>query len=430
MRYKQIDPKLFRYNRHRFVGQMKPNSIAIFHANDIMPSNADGTHHFEQNSDLFYLTGIDQEDTALILFPDAPTEGQKEILLIRRTNDLIKVWEGEKLTLEAAKDVSGCQTAVWFDELDVLLGALVNKATTIYINLNEHDRFSNPVQDRNSRYAEELRQRFPLHKYERAAPIMENLRVIKSDTEIELIQNACDITDKAFRRVLQFAKPGVKEYEIEAEITHEFIRSGATGHAYHPIIASGKDSCILHYDKNDKVCQAGEVLLMDFGAEYANYSADMTRTIPVSGRFTDRQKDVYNAVLRVMKGAMAMLVPGTEPEHYNKEIGELMTKELIGLKLLDKHDVSKQDPKKPLFRKYFMHGTSHYLGLDTHDVGNRNTSFKAGMVFTCEPGIYIPEENLGIRLENDLMVAPEKPEDLMGHIPLEIEEIEELMNSK
>lgn len=428
MRYKKIDAELFKYNRERFMKQMEGNSVAIFHANDIMPTNADGTFHFRQNNDLFYLTGVDQEDTALMLFPDAPVEQYKEVLFIRRTNDYIKVWEGEKLTREQATEVSGIQNVVWFDELDTILSANLNYADSIYICLNEHDRNSNRVITRNQRYATELRERYPLHTYLRSAPIMEELRAIKHDIEIDLMQTACNITEKAFRRVLSFTRPGVNEYEIEAEIIHEFMRNGANGHAYHPIIASGADSCILHYDKNNKVCQEGDVLLMDFGAEYANYSADLSRTIPIIGRFTDRQKQVYNSVLKVMKEAIQMLRPGTLLNEYHKEVGKLMTSELIDLGVLTKADVDNQNPKMPAYKKYFMHGTSHFIGLDTHDVGNRYEPMKAGMVFTCEPGIYLPDEKIGIRLENDILVDHDGPIDLMKNIPLEVEEIEDLMN--
>lgn len=428
MRYKKIDAELFIYNRDRFVTQMEDKAMAIFHANDIMPTNADGHFYFKQNNDLFYLTGVNQEDTVLLLFPDAPVEAYKEILFIRRTNDLIKVWEGEKLTREQAQEQSGIKTVVWFDEYETLLAANIHHADSVYINLNEHDRNSNGVITRNHRYAAQLRERYPLHNYLRSAPIMETLRAIKHDIEIELMQTACNITEKAFRRVLAFTRPGVNEYEIEAEIIHEFIRNGANGHAYHPIIASGADSCILHYDKNNKICKEGDVLLFDFGCEYANYASDLSRTIPVSGRFTDRQRAVYNSVLKVMKEATQMLEPGTLLSSYEKEVGKVMTSELIGLGLLTKEEAEKQDPKRPAYKKYFMHGTSHFIGLDTHDVGNRYLPMKAGMVFTCEPGIYIPEEGIGIRLENDILLDHDGPIDLMKNIPLEADEIEALMN--
>lgn len=430
MKYTHINPQLFIDNRKRFTKHLSGNSIAIFNSNALMPRSADSTHVFRQNPDLFYLTGVDQEDTALIIYPKAPLPKYREILFVRRTNDVIAVWEGEKLTQEQAREVSGVQTVMWMDEFDAILGMLMNRAETCYLNLNEHDRSSAKIADQDLVFAREIRERYPLHRYERSAPIMEELRTIKSKAEVDLIKQACGITEKAFRRVLQFTKPGVYEYEIEAEVMHEFLRNRATGYAYYPIIASGKDSCILHYNNNNKQCKDGDVLLLDFGAEYANYSSDMTRTIPVNGRFTKRQKEVYNAVLRVMKGATAMLRPGTLLDDYNKEVGKLMESELIGLGLLNKKDVAKQNPDKPLYKKYYMHGTSHYMGLDTHDVGSRYAKIEAGMVFTCEPGIYIPEESIGIRIENDILVTDGKPNDLMKHIPIEVEEIEELMNAK
>ena len=429
MRYRNINNELFKYNRERFVRKMEAGSMAVFHANDIMPTNADGTFKFKQNADLFYLTGVDQEDTTLLLFPDSPVEAYKEVLFVRRTDDHIKVWEGEKLDQAQAKAVSGVRTVKWFDELDTILYMLGNHAKSIYINLNEHDRNSNKVVTRNERYYAELKQRYPLHSFLRAAPIMQDLRSIKSEEEIDLMRTACNITENAFRRVLKFVKPGVKEYEIEAEIAHEFISSGATGFAYHPIIASGADSCILHYDKNDKVCNEGDILLMDFGSEYANYASDLSRTIPVSGRFTPRQKQVYNAVLHVMKEATKMLKPGTNIQEYEKEVGKIMTGQLIDLGLLTKQEVDDHKGALPIHKRFYMHGTSHYIGLDTHDVGNRYGEMKAGHVFTCEPGIYIPSEKIGIRLENDILITHDGPVDLMANIPLEADEIEELMNS-
>lgn len=429
MRYKAIDPELFRYNRERFVRQMRENSLAVFHANDIMPTNADGHFKFKQNSDLFYLTGVDQEDTILILYPDCPIEEYREVLFIRKTNDHIKVWEGEKLTREKAREVSGVHHIVWYDDFESIYNRVVKFTNNIYVDLNEHDRNSNPIQTRGHRHALELRQKLPAHRLLRSAPILESLRAIKHDIEIDLIQTACNITEKGFRRVLQFVKPGVKEYEIEAEYAHEFLRNGANGFAYHPIVASGADTCILHYDKNNKVCQDGDLLLMDVGAEYANYASDMSRTIPVNGKFTERQRAVYNAVLKVMKEAMQMLRPGVMLLEYEKEVGKMMTSAIIDLGLLTKQEVEDQNPKMPAYKKYFMHGTSHFLGLDTHDVGNRHEAIKTGMVFTVEPGLYIPNENIGIRLENDILIGHEENVDLMKNIPLEADEIESLMNS-
>jgi Xaa-Pro aminopeptidase len=429
MKYERINPELFSYNRERFKAQMKSNSLVVFHSAELMPMSADATFPFRQNPDIFYLTGIDQEETMLILFPDAPVEAYKEMLFIRKTNEVIAVWEGEKLTVEQAKEISGIKNIYMADEFDTLLKVLMNHVENVYLNLNEHDRSSNGLPYKDLRFANELRERFPLHNYKRAAPIMESLRVIKSDIEIALLQHSCNITEKAFRRVLKFVKPGVKEYEIEAEIMHEFLRNGSTDYAYYPIIASGKDSCILHYDKNNKVCQDGEVLLFDFGCKYAGYDSDMSRTVPVNGRFTKRQKDVYNAVLRTMRHATSLLRPGVLIEEYHKEVGKFITSEMIALGLFTKAEVDAQDPKKPLYKKYFMHGTSHFLGLNTHDVGDRYKALKAGMVLTCEPGIYIPAERIGIRLENDILLSHEAPIDLMASIPVEAEEIEELMNS-
>jgi len=429
MKYPKIDPELFSYNRERFKSQLKDNSIAIFHSSELMPMSADATFPFRQNPDLFYLTGIDQEETTLILFPDAPVEVYREMLFIRRTNDQIAVWEGEKLTPEQAKEISGMKNIYMADEFDVMLKVLMNQADNVYLNLNEHDRSSNQVPYKDLRFANELRERYPLHTFKRAAPIMQELRGIKSDIEIELLRQSCAITEKAFRRVLQFTKPGVREYEIEAEIMHEFLRNGATDYAYHPIIASGKDSCILHYDKNNKVCVDGEVLLLDFGCKYSGYDSDMSRTIPINGRFTPRQKQVYNAVLRTLRHATSLLVPGTLIEDYHKEVGKFISSEMVGLGLFTQADVDNQDPKRPLYKQYFMHGTSHFLGLNTHDVGDRYSPLKAGMVLTCEPGIYIPQERIGIRLENDIVVTHEEPLDLMASIPIEADEIEALMNA-
>ncbi len=428
MKYHQIDNTLFKVNRRNFAERMKPNSIAIFVANDMMPRSADGFFEFRQNPDLFYLTGVDQEETYLIIYPDAPQEQYKEMLFVKETNEYIKVWEGEKLTKEKARDFSGVTSVHWSSSFKNVLPMLMKEASNVYLGWNEHDRFLSKVLNQAERFAKEVKAEYPLHEYERAAPIMEQLRAKKHSIEIDLMQQACDITEKGFRRVLEFVKPGVWEYEIEAELAHEFLNNRATGHAYHPIIASGADSCVLHYNKNNKQCQDGDVLLFDFGCEYANYASDLSRTIPVNGKFTDRQKDVYNACLNVMKAATFMLRPGNNLNDYHKEVGKLMESELIGLGLLDKDKVAAQDPKAPLYKKYFPHGTSHYIGIDTHDVGSRFAKFEEGFVFTCEPGIYIPEENIGIRIENDIVITAGEPHDLMGNIPREVEEIEDLMN--
>lgn len=427
MKYAPIDASLFVHNRERFCARMKPGSIAFFNSNDEMPRNGDANFLFRQQSDLFYLSGIDQEKTILVLFPDAPLPRYREILFVRKTNEHIAVWEGHKYTKEEARAASGIRTVLWLEDYDSIVPMLLNHCSTVYVNLNENDRFTSDVPYRELRFARDLQSRLTGHSFERSGPLMAALRSIKHDIEIKLMQKAMDITEKAFRRVLRFVKPGVMEYEIEAEITHEFIRKRATGHAYTPIIASGPSACILHYNDNNRECKDGDVILLDFGAEYANYAADLTRCVPVSGQFTDRQRDVYNAVLRVMKAATHMLRPGNTIEAYHVEVGKVMEEELIGLGLLSRDEVKKQNPDAPLYKKYFMHGTSHFLGLDVHDIGDRYQPMQAGMVFTCEPGIYIPEEGLGIRLENDILVTSKDPVDLMASIPLEVEEVEEIM---
>lgn len=430
MKYLPIGQELFVRNRHSFCKQLKPSSIAIFHANDIMPTNADGTMPFRQNSDLFYLSGVDQEESILLLFHDCREERLKEILFIRETNDHILTWEGYKLTKEQTREVSGIQTIYWTHQFDQVLHSLAFEAEHLYLNTNEHLRAVVEVETRDARFIKKVKEQYPLHKYERSAPIMHQLRAIKSEREIELIQQACDITDKAFRRLLGFIKPGVMEYEIEAEIYHEFLRNRSKGPAYESIIASGINACILHYTDNNRECKDGDLVLMDFGAEYANYAADLTRTVPVNGKFTPRQREVYEAVLTVMKTATRMLVPGNTLAQYHQFVGTVMENELIKLGLLNESDVRNQDPEKPLYKKYFMHGTSHHLGLDVHDVGNKYRPFEEGMVFTCEPGIYIREEGIGVRLENDILVTHNGPKDLMAHIPIEADDIERLMQGR
>ena len=427
MKYTSIDAQLFVENRQRFVSKLKPKSIAFLNANDEMPRNGDTNFLFRQNSDLFYLTGIDQEQTILVLFPDAPLPRYKEILFVRKTNEHIAIWEGHKYTKDEARAASGIQSVYWLEDYNSIIPMLMNHCENVYVNINENDRFSSEVPYRDLRFAQSMKSMYAGHHFERLGPILASLRAIKHDIEIKLMQKAMDITEKAFRKVMRFVKPGVMEYEIEAEIIHEFIRKRASGHAYNPIIASGASACILHYNENNKECKSGDVILMDFGAEYANYAADLTRCIPVSGEFTQRQRDVYNAVLRVMKGATKMLVPGNTIEKYHVEVGLLMEAELLDLGLISKSDIKNQNPELPAYKKYFMHGTSHFLGLDVHDIGNRYEPMQPGMVFTCEPGIYIPEEGLGIRLENDILVTSKDPVDLMASIPVEIEDIEELM---
>jgi Xaa-Pro aminopeptidase len=427
MKYLPIGKELFIENRRKFVKALKPGSIAIFNSNDIMPTNADGTMPFRQNSDLFYLSGIDQEETVLVLFPDSKNENQREMLFVKETNEHIAIWEGQKLNKTQATETSGIQNIQWTAQLDALLEQIIPEAENIYLNSNEHSRAAKLVQTRDDRFSKQLREKFPLSSYEKSAPIMEALRSIKSGKEIELISKACEITEKAFRRVLKFVKPGVTEYEIEAEFVHEFIRNRSRGPAYQPIIASGPDSCILHYVENNKTCKTGDLILMDVAAEYANYASDMTRVVPVNGKFSKRQKDVYNAVLRIMREATKMLVPGNTLAEYNKEVNKITETELVGLGLLNKEQLKNQDPANPLVKKYFMHGASHALGLDVHDVFDKYNVFKEGMVFTCEPGIYIREESLGIRLENNILITSNGPVDLMKNIPIEADEIEDLM---
>jgi Xaa-Pro aminopeptidase len=432
MRYKQLNKSVYINNRKRLVTELKSGSLGVFNSNDTMPTNADGTMRFRQNNDLFYLTGVDQEETILVLFPDYPEKKFREVLFLRETSELIATWEGHKLTKEEARALTGIETVLWTSEFSKLLNTMLTMggAEFVYLNTNEHYRADAAVETRDSRFIKWCREKYPLHKYERIAPIMSKLRSVKSKEEIDQLQTACDITESAFRRVLKFVKPAVKEYEIEAEFVHEFLRKGSRGFAYEPIIASGANSCVLHYIENDKACKAGDVLLLDVGAEYGNYNADMTRTIPVSGKFTKRQKDVYNAVLRIKRAAMKLLKPGVQYFEYHKEVQKITESELIKLKLIDKTDLKNQHPAKPLFMKYFMHGTGHHLGLDVHDTGNMFSKMQVGMVWTVEPGIYIREEGLGVRLENNVVIEKSGVKDLMKNIPVEAEEIEDLMNSK
>lgn len=427
MKYLPINKELFVLNRKNLAAQLPPKAIAVFNSNDIMPTNADGSMGFRQNNDLFYLSGIDQEESILVIFPSAKDPKFREVLFIKETSELMAVWEGHKLTKKEAQEISGIATIIWTKDFDNILPSLVFEATTIYLNTNEHIRSGNEVATRDTRFIKACQQKYPLHQYGRLAPILQQLRAIKSEWEIGLMQEACNITEKAFRRILGFVKPNVWEFEIEAELMHEILRNRSTGPAYHPIIASGANACILHYVENNQQCKDGDLILLDLGAEYANYASDMSRTIPVNGKFSPRQKAVYNAVLRVMKQAVSMLVVGNTLEKYHQEVGKLMQEELIQLNLLDRKEVENQDEKNPLYKKYFMHGTSHFLGLDTHDVGDRQRAFEAGMVFTCEPGIYIKEEGLGIRIENNYLITAGAPIDLMKNIPIEVAEIEALM---
>lgn len=430
MKYHPINPELFQTNRKRFIQAMKPNSIAIFNANDQMPRSGDSYFPFRQNTGLFALSGIDQEETILVLFPDCVKKTMREVLFIRKTNEFIARWEGHKYTKAEATQTSGIPKVYWLDEMDPILNELILLSENVYINTNENDSFRSEVPSRDIRFAKKLKERYPIHNYLRSQPILKQMTMIKSNLEVALIQEAINITDTAFQRVLEFVKPGVMEYEIEAEIIHQFTRNRANGHAYSPIIASGKNACVLHYLENNQQCVDGEVLLMDFGAEYANYAADLSRSIPVNGRFTERQRAVYNAVLTVMKQATQLLVPGIMMDEYQKEVGKMMTSELLAIGLLDHTDIKNQDPKRPAYKKYFMHSTSHHLGQDVHDLAHRYQPVEAGMVFTVEPGIYILEENLGIRIENNIMVTDQGPVDLMAKIPVEVEDIEERMNRK
>ena len=432
MRYQNINKQFFTNNRKNLLKKIKTNSAVVVNANDIMPTNADGTMRFRQNSDLFYLSGVDQEETVLVLCPDYPEEKYREVLFLRETSEQIALWEGHKLTREEAREATGIQTVLWVAEFSKLFNSMMvmGNVEHIYPNTNDHYRADVALNSRDLRFIKWCQEKYPLHKYERLAPIMHRLRCVKSKEEIGLMQKACDITEKAFRRVLKFVKPGVKEYEIEAEYAHEFLRNGSRGFAYEPIIASGANSCVLHYIINDKVCKDGDVLLLDVGAEYANYNADLTRTIPVNGKFTKRQREVYDAVLRVQKSAMKMLKPGVVYFDYHKAVQKITEQELIRLKLIDKQDIKNQNTEKPLFMKYFMHGTSHMLGLDVHDVGNMYQKMVPGMVWTVEPGIYIREEGLGVRLENNVVITKTGVTDLMKNIPVEAEEIEDIMHSK
>jgi Xaa-Pro aminopeptidase len=430
MRYPPIDPQLFIENRRALAGQLKPHSIAVFNASDVMPKSADGVHPFVQQTDLFYLSGIDQEESTLIIFPDAREEKHREVLFLRETNEQIALWEGKKYTTAEAAAASGVKTVYWNAEFDAVFRGLVFQAERIYLNSNEHLRAEAAVATRDARFGKWCREAFPLHRYKRLAPILQHLRAVKSPIEVELIQQAVGITARAFRRLLGFIRPGVWEFEIEAEIWHEFLRHRSRGPAFQTIVASGAESCTLHSVKNDRQCRDGDLVLIDFGADYANYAGDLTRTVPVNGRFTPRQRAVYDAVLRVQKAAIQMLRPGNTLEAYTAEVGRWMETELIGLGLLDAEKVKAQPQDKPLYKKYFPHGTSHHLGLDVHDYGDKYRPFEAGMVLTCEPGIYIREEGIGVRIENDILITDQGPLDLTQDIPREADEIEKVMSSK
>ena len=431
MKYQRINASLYINNRKNFVSRMEPKSLAVFNSNDIFPISADSTMPFQQHRDILHLSGVDQEESILVIFPDASTDKHKEVLFLKETSELIAIWEGEKLDKKNAFEVSGIKTVYWLQDFPTIFKQMMAEADGIYLNTNEHLRANTEVETREDRFIKKVKQDYPGHRTYKSAPIMHKIRSIKHPIEIELMQKACDITKAGVNRLLKFIKPGVWEHHIEAELVHEFLMNSSKGFAYTPIVASGKNACVLHYIENNQECLAGDVILLDVGAEYANYASDLTRCIPVSGRFSERQKDVYNAVLHVKKEAEKLLVPGIMMADYHKQVGRLMEEQLVNLSLITLDDIKNQNPDWPAYKKYFMHGTSHFIGLDTHDVGLWNAPIESGMVFTCEPGIYIPEEGLGIRLEDDLVVQKSgAPFNLMADIPLEVEEIEDVMNSK
>ncbi len=427
MKYLPLNPGIFVQNRERFVGRMQKNAIAIFTSNDEVPSNGDAIYRFKQNSDLFWLSGITQEDSMVILFPDNPDPKYREVLVLVRPNELKEKWDGKRLRVKEAQDISGIKTIVWLDSLDGLLQPWIHLADAIYLDSNENDRKASMVRSRDYRFIDEMKSRYPLHQYLRAAKIMKEVRAIKTALEVEVLQKAIDITENTFRRLLQFIKPGVMEYEIEAEIVHSFLSQRATGEAYGSIIAGGDRARTLHYVSNSEECKDGELILMDFGAEYGGYCADLTRTVPVNGKFTRRQKTVYNACLHLHDYAKSILKPGITILDYTDKVGEEATQQFLKIGLIRKSDVKNEDPENRAYRKYLYHGISHHLGVDVHDLGTRTEPIKAGMVFTVEPGIYIEEEQMGVRIENNLWITRNGHKDLMKNIPITVEEIETLM---
>ena len=430
MKYLPLDSKIFIQNRKRFVDKMQKNSIAIFVSNDEFPSNGDALHGFVQNSDLFWLSGIEQEGTMVVLFPDNPDPKYREVLVLVRPQELKEIWDGKRLRAHDATTISGMTTIVWEDVLDGMLQQWIHLADAIYLDSNENDRKNNLVRSAEYRFIDEMKSRYPLHTYLRAAKILKELRGIKTKEEVVVIQKAIDITEVAFRRLLQFIKPGVHEYEIEAEIYHSFLSQRATGTAYHSIIASGDNARTLHYVSNNNECKDGELILMDFGAAYGGYNADLTRTVPVNGKFTKRQKEVYNACLHLHDYAKSILKPGISILKYTDKVGEEATKQFLKIGLLSKADIKNEDPTNPAYRKYLYHGISHHLGIDVHDLGTRTAPIQAGMVFTVEPGIYIKEEAMGVRIENNVWVTKTGNQDLFKNIPIKAEEIEALMRRK
>ena len=430
MKYRPLSNSFYNNSRKAFMAELKPKSLAVFNSNDIYPIGADSTLPFEQHRDIFYLSGIDQEESILVLFPNAYEKKQREILFIRKTDEHIAIWEGAKLTKAQANDISGIQTICWLEDFEAVFQKLSTQCDTFYFNTNEHYRQSVETQTREDRFIKWCKKQYPAHSNAKSNPILQKLRSIKDDEEIKQLQTACDITEKGIRRLLSFLKPGIWEYELEAELVHEFLRNRSKGFAYEPIIASGINANILHYTQNNQQCKAGELVLLDVAAEYGNYSADLTRTIPVSGVFTKRQREVYNSVLRVKNEATKLLIPGMIWKDFHLEVGKLMTSELQGLGLLDKADIQNENPDNPAYKKYFMHGTAHHLGLNTHDYGLLHLPMEANMVFTVEPGIYIPHEGFGVRLEDDVVIQKSgAPTNLMKNIPIEVEDIESIMNS-
>lgn len=429
MRYRIPEPALFLNNRAKLTKELPENAIVVMHSNDEMPRNGDQTFAFRQLSDLFYLTGLDQEKTILVMAPRHPDKALREMVFTIKTNDEMVTWNGYRFTKEQVSTISGVNTVFWLEEFDFQLRNLMLWAKRVFLIQNEYPKFTTEVETQNDRFIAAMKEKYPLHKYHRLAPIMKKLRTKKEPQELAMMQQACDITKSAFNRVMNKLCGNMMEYEIEAEMTYEFIRQGSTGHAYSPIVASGQNACILHYIDNDQPCHDGDLLLMDFGAEYGNYAADCSRTIPVNGKFTARQKQCYEAVLRVQKEAIKLFIPGNTIKIVNDSVNLMIEQEMIGLELFTQDQVDNQDPQNPLFKKYYMHGTSHFLGLDVHDVGDLDMPFEAGMVLTCEPGIYIPEENIGIRIEDDIVVA-DSPRNLMADIPKEVDEIEKIMANR
>ena len=426
MKYLPLNPDIFINNRKRFVAGMQPNSIAIFVSNDEFPKNGDALHRFKQNSDLFWLSGIEQEDSLVILYPDHYDEQYREALVLVRPNELKEKWDGKRLRAKEATDISGIKTIVWVDSLEALLQTWIHAADNIYLNTNENDRKASHIRTREYRFIDELKSAYPLHNYFRSAKILKDLRGIKTKEEVEVVQTAIDITQKTFERVCAFVKPGVMEYEVEAEIFHEFLRNRATGEAYGSIIASGDRARTLHYVNNSEECKDGELLLMDFGAEYGSYCADLTRTIPVNGKFSERQKEVYNACLAIHNYAKSILKPGISVVDYTDKVGEEATKQFVKIGLLTQEETEKEGGNTA-YRKYLYHGISHHLGIDVHDLGTRTEPLKAGMLLTVEPGIYIEAEQMGIRIENNVWLTEDGNIDLMKNIPITVEEIEAIM---